>query len=97
MMVLDEYIRDLIRREDFDPLHEGFGPDAWADYNATICQITEAILDNNSDRLMELVREPFYAYVKSVAEYRGVDFDPEDEDEEQRNRFTKRSSLDPLL
>jgi hypothetical protein len=79
-MNIDKFIEQKIDNKDLDALFECFGPGAWEDVNETICEVATALLNNDPSALMEIVREPFYEYMKKLADSESVDLTNEEPD-----------------
>lgn len=105
-MDLEDYIDKKLRDGDLELFYEAFGPDAWPDMRDTIMDVAQAMKLNDPQALMDATRDLFVDYVTRIAEQDGIDFtadepesdpdyDPREDDDEYR--FSRRSSLDPLL
>jgi hypothetical protein len=79
-MNLDSFIEKKIDSNDLDALFEAFCADAWEDQNQTIREIATTLLNNDPQALMEVVREPFYEYMKKIADGESVDLTNEEPD-----------------
>jgi hypothetical protein len=79
-MNIDSFIANKIDTNDLEALFEAFCADAWEDQNQTIREIATTLLNNDPQALMEVVREPFYEYMKKIADGESVDLTDDEPD-----------------